>query len=77
MPFTLIIQERGYSWAGRPPRESSHATREEAEAELLDYVRANWDTELDSDEPPDDPEGMVKEYFADVLESYTITEQSA
>ena len=77
MPFTLVIQERGSSWAGRPPRRSSHATREEAEAELLDYVRENWDTELDSDEPPDDPAAMVKEYFADVLESYTITEQSA
>lgn len=75
MPFTLVIKERGSSWAGRPPRQSSHATRQEAEAELLDYVRENWDTELDSDEPPDDPATMVQEYFADVLESYTITEQ--
>ena len=77
MPFTLGIKERGYSWAGRPPRVTNHATHEEAEAELLQYVRDNWDTELDSDDPPDDPAVMVQEYFTDVLESYNITEQPA
>ena len=77
MPFTLVIKERGSSWAGRPPRQSSHATREEAEAELLQYVRDNWDTELDSDEPPEDPAVMIQEYFTDVLEAYDITEKPA
>jgi hypothetical protein len=77
MPFTLIIKERGHSWAGRPPVKSSHPTREEAEAELTRYVRANWDIEVGADDPPDDPTAMVQEYFADVLESYDITEQAA
>jgi hypothetical protein len=77
MPFTLVIKERGHSWAGRPPVTSSHATRDEAEAELVSYVRANWDAEVSTDDPPDDPAEMVREYFADVLESYNITEQAA
>lgn len=77
MPFTLVIKDRGQSWAGRPPAKSSHGTREEAEAELVRYVRTNWDAEVGSDEPPDDPAAMVQEYFADVLESYNITEQLA
>jgi len=73
MPLTLVIKERGHSWAGRLPVQSSHATREEAEAELVRYVRANWDAEVGA-EVPDDPAAMVREYFADVLESYNITE---
>ena len=77
MPFTLFIKERGHSWAGRPPVKSSHATHEDAEAELVRYVRANWDAEVGTDDPPDDPAAMVQQYFADVLESYNITEQAA
>ncbi len=43
MPYMLTIGERGHSWAGRPPRATLHATREEAEAELLTFVQNNWD----------------------------------
>ena len=74
MPFTLIIKERGYSWAGRGPVRSVHATRDEAEAELRDYVARNWDAEVGTD-LPEDPTQMVQEYFAEVLEAYEIREK--
>ena len=74
MPFILTIRERSHSWAGRPPAQSEHATRVDAEAELLQYVRRNWDAEVCT-EPPDDPGEMIQEYFAEVLESYDIIEQ--
>jgi hypothetical protein len=78
MPFTLVIKERGHSWAGRPPAKSSHTTREEAEAELARCVRANWDAEVGNDgPPPDDQAAMVHEYFDEVLESYDISEQAS
>ena len=77
MPFTLVIKERAHSWAGRPPVKSSHASRDEAEAELVRYVRANWGAEVGTDDPPDDHAAMVQEYFAEVFESYDITERAA
>ncbi len=77
MPFVLIVGERGNSWSGRPPAATIHETREEAEAELLDYVRRNWDDETDGDEPPEDPDDMIERYFGDVLERYEIVEAKA
>jgi hypothetical protein len=77
MPFTLTIEERGHSWAGRAAIKSSHSTREDAEAELTRYVRANWDAEVGDDSPlPDDHAVMVREYFAEVLEAYDISERA-
>lgn len=72
MPFTLTIRERNNSWAGRPPATSTHETREEAEGALREYVRNNWDAEMGT-EPPREPDGMIQEYFDDVLEAYEIT----
>ena len=74
MPFVLVIKERGHSWAGRPPVTTTHASRADAEAALLEYVRRNWDTEIGA-EPPADPQQMVDNYFEDVLEAYEIVEQ--
>ena len=72
MPYTLVIGERGHSWAGRPPRATLHATREEAEAELLNFVQNNWGSELPDDERPNDPDEMIEHYFEYVLERYEI-----
>jgi hypothetical protein len=72
--YVLTIRELGHSWAGRPPVRSSHASRAEAEAELADYVRRNWDAEMDGDRPPDGPAQMIDEYFASVLETYEISD---
>jgi hypothetical protein len=74
MPYILTIRERNNSWAGRPPVTTTHNSRTDAEAELLDYVRRNWDAELGT-EPPGDAQQMIEEYFADVLEAFEITEQ--
>jgi len=73
MPFLLTIRERNDSWAGRGPAVSTHPSREDAEASLLDYVQRNWDAEVGT-EPPDDPEDMIRQYFDDVLEAYEIAE---
>jgi hypothetical protein len=53
---------------------TEHATQIAAEAELLDYVRRNWDAEVGT-EPPNDSAEMIQEYFSDVLESYEIAER--
>lgn len=71
--YVLIIKEKSDSWAGRSPFGTEHATRQAAEAELLDYVRRNWDAEMGTD-PPEDPEEMIQEYFSEVLEAYEIRE---
>ena len=63
MPFTLTIRERNNSWAGRSPATSVHATRAEAEAELLEYVRRNWEAEMETD-PSDDAAEMIEKYFS-------------
>ena len=75
MPFLLTIRERNHSWAGRPPATSTHATREDAEAALVAYVRENWNAEIGA-EPPESRELMIEEYFDDVLEAYEILEQT-
>jgi hypothetical protein len=74
MPFVLVIRELGSSWAGRGPRATIHATEAEAEAALVDYVRNNWDSEMDGDELPEDEEDMVSQYFENVLEAYDIAQ---
>ncbi len=73
MPYTLIIKERNNSWAGRPPVRSVHATKDEAETALANYVARNWDAEV-GDERPSDPTEMVEEYFSEILEAYEIVE---
>jgi hypothetical protein len=73
MPFVLIIRERGSSWAGRGPIAQIHPTEEDAYAELVDYVRENWDAKMDIDFPEDEDEAVEK-YFDCVLEEYIITE---
>lgn len=73
MPFTLTIAERGHAWAGRGPATSTHPTRQAAEAAVLTYVRENWDEEMGT-AAPDDPQAMVEEYFAEVMEQYEIFE---
>ena len=73
MPFVLIIRERGSSWAGRDPISHIHPSREKADAELVDYVRENWDAKMDEDPPKDDDE-LIEKYFDCVLEEYIITE---
>ena len=77
MPFTLIVGESGNSWAGRPPSATLHDTRSGAEAELLDYVRRNWDSAMDGDEQPQDPEEIIEQYFEVVPERYEIVETVA
>jgi hypothetical protein len=73
MPFLLTIRERNSSWAGRSPVTTTHETRRDAEAALLEYVWRNWEAEVGTDEP-DDPNERIAEYFASVLEAYDITE---
>jgi hypothetical protein len=50
-----------------------HRSREEAQAELLDYVRENWDDKIDED-PPEDEEELIDQYFDQTLEEYAISE---
>jgi hypothetical protein len=71
MAYVLTI-DGGNAWAGRPPVATLHETRAEAEAELLDYVRRNWDDETDGDEQPDDLDEMIDRYFEQVPERYQI-----
>jgi division protein CdvB (Snf7/Vps24/ESCRT-III family) len=68
-----MIRERGYSWAGRGPITVIHPTEKEAQANLVDYVRKNWDDKMNEDPPEDDYE-LVEEYFDQVLEEYDIAE---
>jgi hypothetical protein len=75
MSFILTIQERSHSWAGRPPVRSEHPTADDARAELLRYVRRNWEAELGPDPPVDDDE-LIEHYFSEVLEAYDIVENT-
>jgi hypothetical protein len=68
-----MIRERGCSWAGRDPIAVIHATEDEAQAELIDYVRENWDVKMDED-PPEDEDDLIEQYFDQTLEEYIITE---
>ena len=73
MSYKLLIRERGHSWAGRAPVATVHPTLAAAEAELPDYVRRNWDSEIGTQQP-DVPADVIAEYFADALDSYEIHE---
>jgi hypothetical protein len=73
MPFVLMIRERGCSWAGRGPIAVIHSSEEEAQAQLVDYVRENWDAKMDED-PPEDEDELIEQYFDRVLEEYVISE---
>lgn len=76
MPFVLMIRERGSSWAGRDPIATIHSSREAAMAELVDYVRENWDAKMDV-EPPEDDDELIDLYFDHVLEEYAIAETAS
>jgi hypothetical protein len=73
MPFVLMIRERNCYWAGRNPIATIHSSEEEAQAELVDYVRENWDDKMNEDPPADDDE-LIEQYFDQELEEYVITE---
>jgi hypothetical protein len=73
MPFVLMIRERGCSWAGRGPIAVIHPSEEATQADLLDYVRENWDARL-GDDPPEDDDELVEQYFDWVLEEHDNTE---
>jgi hypothetical protein len=64
MPFILTIREQGSSWAGRDPVSSIHPTERDAHAALVDYVRDNWDSEIDEIERPADEDELIQQYFA-------------
>ena len=70
MPYILMIRERRYSWGGRGPIAMTFPTEEAAKAELLDYVRENWHW----DDPPEDEDDLIEEYFDGVHEEYDIAE---
>jgi hypothetical protein len=74
MPFVLMIRERRNSWAGRGPIAVIHPSEEAAQAELVDYVRENWDAKMDEDPPEDDDDELIEMYFDQALEEYVITE---
>jgi len=62
MPFVLMIRERRNSWAGRGPIAVIHTTEEAAQADLLNYVRENWEDKIGDDLPEDENE-LVEEDF--------------
>jgi len=74
MPYVLMIRERQSSWAGRGPIANTHATWEEAHAELVAYVHENWDAKMDEDPPKDDEDELIVHYFEKTLEEYDIAE---
>jgi hypothetical protein len=74
MRFVLIIRERRSSWAGRGPIAVIHPSEEAAQAELVDYVRENWDAKMDEDPPEDDDDELIEMYFDQALEEYVIAE---
>jgi hypothetical protein len=68
-----MIRERHFSWGGRGPIALIFPTEEAAKAELLDYVRENWDDKMDED-PLEDEDELVEAYFDHALEEYDIAE---
>jgi hypothetical protein len=77
MAYILTIREPGNSLAGRGRSQARHATEGEAHAALVDWVRENWNLEMDGDELPDDEEEMIRQYFDFVLQEYEIAETPA
>jgi mono/diheme cytochrome c family protein len=74
MPYVLMIRERHNFSAGRSPIANTHATWEEAHAELVAYVRENWDARMDQDPPQDDEDELIVQYFEQTLEEYDTAE---
>ena len=77
MKYVLKIAGTRHSWAGKPPVTSSDDTREEAFVRLVEYVKRNWQSEMNIEAdtlPPENAEEMVEAYFAHVLERYQIVE---
>lgn len=73
MPFVLMIRELRGAWGDRGPITKICPTQEEAEAELLDYVRENWEENMYEDFPEDE-DALVEKYFDCVPEAYDIAE---
>jgi hypothetical protein len=40
----------------------------------VDWVKENWEVEMDGDPLPDDEEEMIRQYFDFVLQEYEIAE---
>lgn len=79
MKYVLTIGKKGHSGAGRPLVTSSHDTRDEAFARLVEYLKRNWEGQMNTEADtllPENAEEMVDAYFAQVLESYEIVEVS-
>ena len=66
-----MIRERRYSRGGRGPIARIFPSEEAAKAELLDYVRENWDAKM-GDDPPEDDDGLIEEYFDLAYRSLTF-----
>jgi hypothetical protein len=73
MPFVLMIRELRGAWGERGPITEILPTRAEAEAELLGYVRENWESKMCEDLPEDEDELVVR-YFDCVPEAYDIAD---
>ena len=69
--FVLVIRATGNQWSGRDPVTSLHATRDEAQVELIDFVKRNWE-DTDEDKMPDDPVEMIDLFFELVDMQYEI-----
>ena len=74
MPYVLMIRERQSSRAGHGQIANTHATWEEAHAELVAYVRENWNARMDEGPPKDDEDELIVRYFEQTLEEYDIAE---
>ena len=66
-----MIRERRNSWAGRGPIAVIHPTEEDARAQLVGYMRENWDAKM-GDDPPEDDDGLIEEYFDLAYRSLTF-----
>jgi hypothetical protein len=51
---------------------STHSSEQEANSELVAYVKGNWQSEMNGKPPANDDE-MVRRYFKEVRESYEVT----
>jgi hypothetical protein len=51
-----------------------HTTKHDADVAVAQYVRDNWESEMDADEPPSDEAELVRQYFENVPEAYDIVE---
>lgn len=73
MAYVLMIRETHHSWSGRGPITVIHPSEEAAQAGLANYVRENWNAVMHED-PPEDDDELVEQYFEYALEEYDIGE---